>query len=106
MNYNLKIDNRETSGNLKISSNDNKHNIELSVQEKEAGNVLVTQNIKLDLKTNNNGSFEDVDMSNFTVYANMSDVDKFNLQTNIVANPVVSKLVSAGLEINLDEWFK
>ena len=104
--YDLKIDNRETSGNLKISSNDNKHNIELSVQEKEDGNVLVTQNIKLDLRTNNNGGFEDVDTSNFTEYANMSDVDKFNLQTNIVANPVVSKLVSAGLEINLDEWFK
>ena len=36
----------------------------------------------------------------------MSDVDKFNLQTNIVSNPVISKLVSAGLEVNLDEWFK
>ena len=104
--YVLKIDNRETSGNLKISNNDNSHNIELSVKKMEDGKVLVTQNIKLDLRTNNNGKFENVDTSNFTEYENMSDVDKFNLQTNIVANPVVSKLVSAGLEINLDEWFK
>ena len=54
----------------------------------------------------NNGSFKNVDTGNFVEYANMSDVDKFNLQTNIVSNPVISKLVSAGLEVNLDEWFK
>ena len=105
-NYSLTNDDEVISGKMDIKVNKNNHKFNISLEKKENDKVLYTQNIKIDLKTKNNGSFKNVDTGNFVEYANMSDVDKFNLQTNIVSNPVISKLVSAGLEVNLDEWFK
>ena len=105
-NYSLTNDDEVISGTMDIKVNKNNHKFNISLEKKENDKVLYTQNIKIDLKTKNNGSFKNVDIGNFVEYANMSDVDKFNLQTNIVSNPVISKLVSAGLEVNLDELFK
>ena len=105
-NYSLTNDDEVISETMDIKVNKNNHKFNISLEKKENDKVLYTQNIKIDIKTKNNGSFKNVDTGNFVEYANMSDVDKFNLQTNIVSNPVISKLVSAGLEVNLDEWFK